>query len=331
MVPRPGRNPKLLYLPAHPHLTLNPNQQQTPSNTTSPNIAPAVYNSAHPFYDDEMTSDLRDNIRRSLGVKPTINPQEEIEQRVTFLADYLYATGGKGFILGISGGQDSTLAGRLAQLAVERVREHHGTTVRFHAVRLPYGEQADEDDAQRALNFIEPDRTVVINIKDATQALQKTVSSSLGIHCLTDFNRGNVKARIRMVAQYAAGGQLNLLVIGTDHAAEAVTGFYTKYGDGGADILPLAGLTKRQGAALLKELGAPPSTWSKIPTADLEDNRPALPDEDALGVTYSHIDDYLEGVGNLPQDAIERIEHLYTVSRHKRSMPVTPTDTWWTK
>ena len=108
-----------------------------------------------------------------------------------------------------------------------------------------------------------------------------------------------------------------------------MTGFYTKYGDGGADILPLSGLTKRQGAALLQELGAPPSTWSKVPTADLEDNRPALPDEDALGVTYSQIDDYLEGVDGLPQEAIDRIEHLYTVSRHKRSMPVAPTDTWW--
>ena len=317
MVPRPGQNPK-------------PNAQfLTYPTPVYVNYRHRCTSAAQPFYHGGMTSDLRDDIRRSLGVQSTIDPQEEIERRVSFLAEYLISTQAKGFILGISGGQDSTLAGRLAQLAVERVREQEGTKVRFHAVRLPYGEQADEDDAQRALNFIEPDRTVAINIKDATQALTKTVSASLGIHCLTDFNRGNVKARIRMVAQYAAAGQLGLLVVGTDHAAEAVTGFYTKYGDGGADILPLSGLTKRQGAALLQELGAPPSTWSKVPTADLEDNRPALPDEDALGVTYSQIDDYLEGVDGLPQEAIERIEHLYTVSRHKRSMPVAPTAPWW--
>ena len=175
-----------------------------------------------------MTSDLRDDIRRSLGVQSTIDPQEEIERRVSFLAEYLISTQAKGFILGISGGQDSTLAGRLAQLAVERVREQEGTKVRFHAVRLPYGEQADEDDAQRALNLIESDRTVAINIKDATQALTKTVSASLGIHCLTDFNRGNVKARIRMVAQYAAAGQLGPPLVGPDPAAEAVTGFFTQ-------------------------------------------------------------------------------------------------------
>lgn len=276
-----------------------------------------------------MANTLREHIQAELGVVPTIDPAQEITRRVQFLADYIRATGAKGLILGISGGQDSTLAGRLSQLAVEKLRAEDGLKVRFHAVRLPYGVQADEEDAQRALSFIEPDRTEVINIKDGTVALAKTVAESLGIHCLTDFNRGNMKARMRMVAQYAAGGQLGLLVVGTDHAAEAVTGFYTKFGDGGADVLPLAGLTKRQGAALLRELGAPEATWQKVPTADLEDNRPGLADEEALGVTYRQIDDYLEGVDPVDPAAAERIEHLWKVSRHKRALPVTPSDDWW--
>ena len=84
-------------------------------------------------------------------------------------------------------------------------------------------------------------------------------------------------------------------VVGTDHAAEAITGFYTKYGDGGADITPLWRLDKRQGRAMLELLNAPEHLYKKVPTADLEEDRPALPDEVALGVTYNDIDDYLEG------------------------------------
>jgi NAD+ synthase len=131
-----------------------------------------------------------------------------------------------------------------------------------------------------------------------------------------------------MVIQYAIAGQLNLLVVGTDHAAEAVTGFFTKYGDGGADITPLTGLTKRQGAALLRELGAPASVWQKVPTADLEDDRPALPDEVALGLSYHQIDDYLEGLDVAP-DVAAKIESIYRATRHKRALPVTPHDDWW--
>ena len=274
-------------------------------------------------------SDLRTQNQNELHVKSAIDPEQEIRQRVQFLVDYLLATGTKGFVLGISGGQDSTLAGRLCQLAVEQVREEHDGKARFHAVRLPYNEQSDEEDAQRALRFIDPDRTETINIADGTQGLCKAVSSALDIARLTDFNRGNVKARMRMVAQYAIAGQLGMLVVGTDHAAEAVTGFFTKFGDGGADIVPLAGLTKRQGAQLLEALGAPESTWKKVPTADLEDNRPSLPDEDALGVTYNDIDNYLDGTDTPADDAVARIEELYLKSRHKRALPVTPFDTWW--
>src|SRR5690606_40849143 len=94
--------------------------------------------------------------------------------------------------------------------------------------------------------------------------------------------------------QYALAGHDGRLVIGTDHAAEAVTGFYTKFGDGAADILPLSGLSKRQGKALLRELGAPERLYLKVPTADLLDGQPGRADEDELGLTYEQIDDYLE-------------------------------------
>jgi NAD+ synthase len=277
-------------------------------------------------------ANLREHILAELGVQATIEPGAEIRRRVDFLKDYLRSTPAKGFVLGISGGQDSTLAGRLCQLACEELRaEGHEAT--FVAVRLPYGVQADEDDAQIAVRFIQPDRAITVNVRPSTDAVSAEVAQGLAELLgdepkLRDFVRGNIKARERMVIWYAIAGQLNLLVVGTDHAAEAVTGFFTKYGDGGVDITPLTGLTKRQGAALLRELGAPASVSQKVPTADLEDERPALPDEEALGLKYSEIDDYLEGVDVTPELAA-RVESVYRATRHKRAVPVSPLDTWW--
>jgi NAD+ synthase len=271
-------------------------------------------------------TNFRQQIRDELGVQSSVVPRDEIRRRVGFLKDYLRATGTRGFVLGISGGQDSTLAGRLCQTASEELRsEGHPAT--FVAVRLPYAVQADEHDAQIALEFIRPDRSIVVNVKASSDAVAAEVAKDLG-EPLRDFVRGNIKARERMVAQYAIAGQLGLLVVGTDHAAEAVTGFFTKYGDGGVDITPLTGLTKRQGALLLRELGAPRSVWEKVPTADLEDDRPALPDEVALGLTYAQIDDYLEGA-EVPAEVAEKVESIFRRTRHKRAVPVTPLDDWW--
>lgn len=272
-------------------------------------------------------SAMQSDIIAALGVAPSIDPEAERNRRVQFLVDYLATTGAKGYVLGISGGQDSTLAGRLAQLAVEQ-RRAAGEDAIFVAVRLPHGVQSDEDDAQLALQFVQPDETVTVDIAPATAAMSNAVADALGGGGLGDFNKGNVKARMRMIAQYAIAGERNLLVVGTDHAAENITGFFTKHGDGAADLVPLAGLNKRQGAAVLKHLGADPRLWEKVPTADLEEDRPALPDEEALGVTYAHIDDYLEGK-QVPREAAERLEHLWRVGQHKRHLPPGPDDTWW--
>lgn len=273
-------------------------------------------------------SELRTRIQRELAVQSTIDPVSEITRRVDFLKNYLRSTPATGYVLGISGGQDSTLAGKLVQRAVTELRSE-GAEAGFLAVRLPYGVQADEDDASIALSFIDPDRTVTVDIKASADAAAASVADALGSDAVRDFVRGNIKARERMVAQYALAGELGYVVVGTDHAAEAITGFFTKFGDGGVDITPLTGLTKRQGAELLRELGAPESTWKKVPTADLEDDRPALPDEEALGVTYAQIDDYLEGK-DVTEEVAEKLERMFLNSRHKRAVPVTPFDDWWT-
>ncbi|NCU37728.1 ammonia-dependent NAD(+) synthetase [Candidatus Saccharibacteria bacterium] len=259
------------------------------------------------------------SIIAELGTTPHINPEQEVAQRTQFLADYLGQTGMNGFVLGISGGQDSLLAGILAQRAVE-ARRSTGNSSEFHAVLLPYGTQADRKDALKALEVIKPDYTHDLPITAPTDAFVTAYSTAVHEQ-LRDFHKGNVKARMRMIAQYAIAGQYSLLVIGTDHAAEAVTGFYTKYGDGGADVLPLSGLTKRQGRQILEYLNVPHIFTQKAPTADLLDNTPSQPDETELGLSYNVIDDYLEGKQIDPSQA-KLLEAKYAATIHKRTMPV---------
>jgi len=269
---------------------------------------------------------LQKQIISDLHVKSEINAKEEIKNRVEFLKNYLTKTKAKGFVLGISGGQDSSLAGKLAQLAAEELRAE-GYDAKFVAVRLPYGTQADEADAQRALTFIQADKEYVFNVKSAVDAIKEEYDQ-IAEEPLKDYHKGNVKARMRMIAQYAIGGQENLLVIGTDHAAEAVTGFFTKYGDGGADILPLTGLSKRQGKQLLQALGAEEAIYLKVPTADLLDAKPGQADETELGISYDQLDDYLEGK-EVAKEIAEKIEARYLVTQHKRTVPVSMFDAWW--
>ena len=145
---------------------------------------------------------------------------------------------------------------------------------------------------------------------------------------MADYHKGNVKARMRMVAQYAIAGEQQCLVIGADHAAEAVTGFFTKFGDGGADILPLTGLTKGQGRELLKELNAPQQLYLKTPTADLLDHKPLQADETELDIEYDVLDQYLLG-NEVEASVTANIENRFEVTKHKRMLPVTPFDKWW--
>lgn len=273
---------------------------------------------------------LQKEIIQELGVKPTIDPKAEIRVSIDFLKAYLKKYPFlKTFVLGISGGQDSTLAGRLAQLTMEEMREEtKDEDYQFIAVRLPYGEQVDEEDAKTALDFIKPDVSLRVNIKPAVDA-EVTVLGEAGVE-ISDFNKGNIKARQRMITQYAIAGERAGAVLGTDHAAENITGFFTKFGDGGADILPLFRLNKRQGKQLLKELNAPEKLYTKIPTADLEDGKPLIADEVALGVTYDEIDDYLEG-REIPVDAQEKIEAWWNKTQHKRHLPISVFDDFWKK
>ncbi|MGB0669230.1 MAG: ammonia-dependent NAD(+) synthetase [Porticoccaceae bacterium] len=266
----------------------------------------------------------RQAIIDEMRVLPEIDPQFEIQRRVAFIQGQLTVSGCKTLVLGISGGVDSSTCGRLAQLAVEGLNQQQGTDAyRFIAVRLPYGVQQDEDDAQTSLAFINPSHTVTVNIKEGTDGINSAVCETLADNGLLpnaeviDFAKGNLKARARMASQYEIAGMLGGLVLGTDHSAENITGFYTKFGDGACDLVPLFGLSKRQVRLLAATMGAPESVVHKTPTADLECLSPQKLDEDVLGMSYDDIDNFLEGK-EVDEDAAERLIAIYTRTQHKR-------------
>ncbi|WP_068545782.1 ammonia-dependent NAD(+) synthetase [Thalassotalea crassostreae] len=268
----------------------------------------------------------RQAIIDEMKVLPEIDTEFEISRRVNFIKKQLVSSGLNHLILGISGGVDSSTCGRLAQLAVNELnqeKEHDGE-YKFIAVRLPYNIQADEDDAQLALTFIEPSHTVSANImagadgihNEAVNVLESSGLLSANAHRL-DFSKGNVKARARMVMQYHLAGILGGLVIGTDHSAENITGFYTKWGDGACDLVPLFGLSKRQVRQIADALGAPEKLVKKAPTADLEELAPGKKDEDALGISYDEIDNFLEGK-ELSNSVSDKLINIFNVTQHKR-------------
>ena len=268
-------------------------------------------------------------IAKDLNVQPPFKDDDaleaEVARRITFIQCCLNNAGLKTLVLGISGGVDSLTAGLMAQRAVKQLREQTGDErYRFIAVRLPYGVQHDEIDATAAVDFINPDERQTVNIGPAVKALAAEVSAFEGKPAATvDFVLGNTKARMRMVAQYTIAGATGGLVIGTDHAAEAVVGFFTKFGDGSCDLAPLSGLVKNQVRAIARHFGAPESLVEKVPTADLEDLEPGKPDEASHGVTYAEIDAFLHGEP-VSEEAFNIICKTYEKTQHKREMPFAP-------
>lgn len=267
---------------------------------------------------------MQQQIINEMKVLPEIDVQFEISRRINFIKKQLLNSGLKTLVLGISGGVDSSTCGKLAQLAVDQLNQDTTYQYQFLAVRLPYSVQADEVDAQLAIEFIKPSKQLTTNIlngaegihQETLQAFEKADISTLDNKCL-DFSKGNVKARTRMIMQYHIAGILGGLVLGTDHSAENITGFFTKWGDGACDLAPLFGLSKRQVRLLAQTLGAPAQLVEKTPTADLEELTPGKEDEKALGITYDQLDDFLEGKSS---DEIinDKIMTLYQKTQHKR-------------
>lgn len=267
---------------------------------------------------------LTATVIEQMRVLSHIEPAFEVSRRVNFIKTQLLNSGMKSLVLGISGGIDSCTLGKLAQLAVDELNQQQNKHFQFVAVRLPYNVQADEVDAQASIDFIQPSHSVAVNVQPGADAIDQQTCAALAAQGLLpdsetkrDFVKGNVKARTRMVIQYEIAGMLDALVLGTDHSAENITGFYTKYGDGACDLAPLFGLNKRQVREIAHFLGAPAHIITKAPTADLESLAPQKADELALGLSYDEIDDFLEGKV-VAQHVAEKLVNIFVKTQHKR-------------
>lgn len=275
------------------------------------------------------TANAYDATKREILSLYGVVPSEQFDaasatrKRIDYLKGVLRRTKRRGFVLGISGGVDSTTCGRLAQIACEELRAE-GVDANFYAVRLPAGVQRDEADAQEALRFIAPDHTLTVNIGDAANVLSDACVTAVEQQGADpsaediDFHKGNIKARLRMAAQYHLAAVYGGLVLGTDHNGEKVPAFWTRHGDEAVDLITLNGLSKRQVRLCAKHLGAPEKLWNKAPTADLEELNPGKLDDEGFGFPYVALDDFLEGKAIDP--AIEaKIIAKYDATRYRRA------------
>jgi NAD+ synthase len=262
---------------------------------------------------------LQHEIIARLGVKPQIDVDEEVRRRVDFLKDYVKQANAGGLLIAISGGLDSAVAAGLCKLATDELSEETGKPYMTVGLLQPYGEQVDIEDSRAVVQAFGLTHAVEMNIQEAVDeiALESEYAlKNLGFsRHLSRGGKGNVKARTRMVMQYAVAFELGLIVVGTDHASEAITGFYTKWGDGAVDVTPLSSLNKRQVRQLAVKLGVPDSVVNKVPTAGLWDGQT---DESELGITYDENSDYLEGK-DIDAKAKEKLERQYLKTEHKRS------------
>lgn len=277
------------------------------------------------IYNSPAYNELKKESLQCFGVVPTnqFNVKEAIRSRIDYLKKFLKDTQLEGFVLGISGGVDSSTVGRLCQIACEEIRQEGGKAS-FIAMRLPAGVQLDEEDAQKAIQFINADKTITVNIGEAANILSQSgidEFNKLESHTLSDiqkdFHKGNMKARLRMLSQYHTAAMYNAAVIGTDHNTEGVCGFWTKWGDGSCDLIVLNGVNKTQVRLIAKELGAPEVLWNKVATADLEELAPQKTDENALGIDYAILDLFLEGEA-VDKDIEYKIIQQYQKTQHKR-------------
>lgn len=261
---------------------------------------------------------LQQEIIAALGVKPTIDAAEEVAKRTDFLKQQIKASGTTGLLIAISGGLDSAVAAALCKQATDELAAETGQPYETLGVYQPYGKQEDIEDSYAVGNTFDL-KTVETNIEEAVDEIALETEYALkAIHDHRHVSipgKGNIKARTRMVLQYALANERKLLVVGTDHASEAITGFFTKYGDGAVDVVPLSSLNKRQVRQLAKHLGVPRQIIDKAPSAGLWAGQT---DEEELGISYEANSDYLEGKRIDPAQQ-EKLELQYTKTAHKRN------------
>jgi NAD+ synthetase len=240
--------------------------------------------------------------------------EQKIQKTVEWLREQVEKSHTRGLILGISGGIDSAVVGFLIKMAFPD---------NSLGVIMPI--RSSQKDMEHAKELVEKANLTHITL-DLTQAhslMLSTVKETMQDTWREDFARiadANTRARLRMTGLYTIANNLGYLVVGTDNAAEIYTGYFTKYGDGGVDVLPIAHLKKSEVYEWAEYLGVPQSILDKAPSADLWEGQT---DEIEMGTTYRCIDAFLDGQ-EIPDKDREVIERLHRNSEHKRHTATVP-------
>ncbi|AHF05959.1 NAD(+) synthase [Desulfitobacterium metallireducens] len=237
--------------------------------------------------------------------------ESRIQTAVTWIREQVGNARVQGVVVGLSGGVDSAVVAGLCKRAFPE-----------NSVGVIMPSQSSPADREDALLIAETYglKVVEVDLGEVHQEILEKVQQGLqeqGLNFEGRLSQGNLKARLRMSTLYTVANALNYLVVGTDNAPESYTGYFTKYGDGGVDILPISSLTKTEVRAWAAQLGLPDKIVNRVPTAGLW---PGQTDESEMGITYDHIDRYLLGE-EIPVEEIEKIEKLHRQSEHKRHLP----------
>jgi len=223
---------------------------------------------------------------------------------VDFLSKYIEDNNIKGFIFGVSGGVDSAV---VAGLLKDTHKPVLGLIMPIESI------STDAEDAIKVCQKFEIDYKI-INLSKAFLEIKNNVTLS------NDLAIANIKPRLRMTTLYALGQEYGYIVVGTDNACEYYTGYFTKFGDGAYDIMPLRFLVKSEVYEMAKILGVPESVINKKPSAGLIEG---VTDESEMGLSYKDLDSYLLGK-QVNQDVAKKIERLHARSNHKRNLAVLP-------
>ncbi|WAA11574.1 NAD(+) synthase [Fervidibacillus halotolerans] len=242
--------------------------------------------------------------------------KEKVEQLVHWLKEQVEKANVNGLLVGVSGGIDSAVVAHLIKKACPE-----------HSLGVIMPCESDTKDVEDALKVVKNcnlDYTI-IDLTETRNVLFSTIEKQLiEKGDWKDEKRrlgdANMRARLRMTTLYTLANNYGYLVVGTDNAAEWYTGYFTKFGDGGVDLVPLVHFTKGEVRQLAKELGVPKEIIERAPSAGLWEGQT---DEDEMGTTYEMIDKYLKGE-EIPEKDQKIIERMHKLSEHKRNLAIAP-------
>ncbi|MBD1223781.1 NAD(+) synthase [Virgibacillus halodenitrificans] len=237
--------------------------------------------------------------------------EKHVENIVQWLRDQVNKAGVNGLVVGVSGGLDSAVVAHLIKRAFPD--NSLGVLMPIHT------KETDLNHAKKVVEGCDIS-SLTIDLSNTHQTMYDQIKNQLMkndtfIEQNDQLADANLRARLRMSTLYALATNYNYLVVGTDNAAEWYMGYFTKYGDGGADILPLVDFTKQEVRDMAAYLGVPVEVAQKKPSADLWEGQT---DESEMGTTYDKIDAYINGE-EIPEKDKEVIESLHRRTEHKRN------------